>query len=440
MPFLLELNLFEDIYSSTISGEIVLQDAMGLISNYRLNGTEFLQVQLQKTTKDNEFYSRNFRVYKVGKRVIGDNNSYEVFTLNFCSEEFLLSEQYRISKSVKGNQISDIIKSILKDYLQVGTGKTKNIYIEKTKGNYDFILPNKKIFETINWLSSYAQPMSGEGADMLFFETSKGYQFASLQTLYSTPVYQSYKFDPKNITIDINQQITNASDFEVLDFFDTLNATTNGTFANKVVTLDVLQRKVNKTDGVFNYSNYFGKSKTLNDNPVTNNYKNRLNGYISGSPPNTVPGLEFGALRLAMGNSGDKKTFGVISREAVDSVANDVMIEKFIPNRVAQLGLANYARIKITIPGDPNLTVGRVVNFSTYSIDPVSFTNSGSNSTRKPDPFYSGKYLVTSIRHIVKNNSYITILEMCKDSVTGNYSGFNSSDPILNQFVNGNQS
>ena len=95
MPFLLELNLFEDIYSSTISGEILVQDAMGLISSYMLNGTEFLQVQLQKTTQDSQFYSRNFRVYKVGKRVIGDNNDYEVFSLNFCSEEFLLSEQYR---------------------------------------------------------------------------------------------------------------------------------------------------------------------------------------------------------------------------------------------------------------------------------------------------------------------------------------------------------
>ena len=81
MPFLLELNLFEDIYSSTISGEILVQDAMGLISSYMLNGTEFLQVQLQKTTQDSQFYSRNFRVYKVGKRVIGDNNDYEVFSL-----------------------------------------------------------------------------------------------------------------------------------------------------------------------------------------------------------------------------------------------------------------------------------------------------------------------------------------------------------------------
>ena len=36
MPFLIELNLYEDLYSSTISGEILLQDAVGLISAYTL--------------------------------------------------------------------------------------------------------------------------------------------------------------------------------------------------------------------------------------------------------------------------------------------------------------------------------------------------------------------------------------------------------------------
>ena len=437
MPFLIELNLFEDIYSSTISGEILVQDAMGLISSYMLNGTEFLQVQLQKTTQDSQFYSRNFRVYKVGKRVIGDNNDYEVFSLNFCSEEFLLSEQYRISKSFQGQQISDIITTILKDFVKVGTGNTKKINIEKTIGVYDFVLPNKKIFETINWLATYAQPATGKiGADMLFYETSKGYYFSSLQTLYAGPVYTSYKFDPKNITNDMNQKVTNASDFEVLEFFDTLSGTTNGTFANKVISLDILQRKVNKTDGVFNYLTFFNNSNKLNKNPITNNYKNRLGGTITGNAP-TTPGLEMGTLRMATGNSQQKKN-PYLSQNP-DKVANDIMIEKYLPNRVAQLALSNYTKIKITVPGDPNLIVGRVVNFSTYQVSPTSWQQSKDNATRKPDPYYSGKYLVTAVRHIIQNKSYITIIEMCKDSVTGQYSGFDNNNALLKQFVNGNQ-
>jgi hypothetical protein len=47
--FMVELNLFEDIFSSTISGEVLVSDALGLISNFYLSGTEFLEVKLKKS-------------------------------------------------------------------------------------------------------------------------------------------------------------------------------------------------------------------------------------------------------------------------------------------------------------------------------------------------------------------------------------------------------
>ena len=117
-----------------------------------------------------------------------------------------------------------------------------------------------------------------------------------------------------------------------------------------------------------------------------------------------------------------------------ESVANDIMIEKYLPNRVAQLALANYMRVKITVPGDPNLSAGSVITFNTYGINPVTFSQNSND--RKPDPFYSGNYLVTAVRHIVKNNGYITVIEMCKDSVATAYSTNNSG---LQQLINGVQ-
>lgn len=438
MPFMIELNLFEDLYSSTISGEIVLQDALGLISGYTFNGTEFLEVQLKKTKDDQIFYSRNFRVYKIGKRATGDSNNYEVYTLVFCSEEFLLSEQYRLSKSFKGQQISTIVSDIFTDYLKVNPNRGKPVYIEETMGTYDFIMPNKKLFETINWLSTYAKTSESAG-DVVFFENSKGYFFVTLSSLFKTDVYNTYRFDPKNISDDMNRKLTNVTDFEVLDFYDTLAAITNGTFTNKVITLNVLQRKVNRTAGVFNYSNYLTISSNLNPNPIINNYKNRLGATMYDTAPITIPGLESGCLRLSPSNAEDKNYEGVVQKDAVDSVANDINIERYMPNRVARLALANYMRIKVTIPGDPNLTVGKVVNFETFKIQPSAFSESGGNATRPLDPLYSGKYLVTAVRHIVKNNEYITVMEMCKDSHLGQITGYDNESPSLKRLVNGFQ-
>ena len=422
LPFMVELNLFEDIYSSTISGELVVSDALGLISNFRLNGTEFLQVTLRKSTGDNHPIQKNYRIYKISTRTTNESNAYEIYTINFCSEEFLLAEQYRVSKSFKGTEISNIIKTILTQYVKVGIGSgTKLINVEDTLGTYDFILPNKKLFETINWLATYALPKNGLGADMLFFENRDGYYFRSLQTLYSQNPYQTYKFDPKNISNELNQQVSNVFNFEVLDFFDTLGGIVNGTFANRAITINPLTRTY-KVDNDFNYASYFNQAKTLNDHPAVNNYQNRFGKTLYDKPP---AGLEVGTLRMVTENTEMKKN-SYISKNP-DAVANDINIRKYVPNRVAQIALANYTRIKITVAGDASLTVGKTINFTTYEMN--------GTLERKLDPTYSGKYLITAVRHIVKNNSYITVLEMAKDSVAVSYVAHNTQ--ILQKLVDG---
>jgi hypothetical protein len=442
IEFLVELNIFEDIYSPTITGKIVVSDALGFIGNFRLNGTEFVQIGFRKSASSENAIVRNFRVFSITNRNTNQNNAYESYVIEICSEEFIFSEQYRISKGYTNTAISDIITDILTKYIKVGgnvTTKnstnigTKNIYIEKTKGAYDFALPNKKLFETINWLSNYAMPLNQFGADMLFYENCNGYFFQSLQTLYQQNTYQTFYYNPKNISTEVKDQVVNVIDFEVLNFFDTLDAVNNGFFANKTISFDVLTR-TKKTNNFFSYDNYYGKSKHLNKYPVTNDYKNRRNDYIH----QVMDGgeLEMGVLRLASSNQKQKMNSWVMnSKNGADNVANDIFIETYMKNRVAQLGLINYTRLKITVPGDQQLAIGSVVKFITYG---VGGTNE--HSERKPDPFYSGRYLITAVRHkLDKDLKYITVLEISKESTDTQYSGFDNSNPILKSLVNGIQ-
>lgn len=433
LPFLVELNLFEDVYGNTISGQLLMSDALGLLANFSISGTEFIQVSLQKTRKDTAPITRNYRLYKISNRVTSESGNYDVYTLNFCSEEFLLSEQYRISKSYRGKKISEIIKDILSNYLKV----SKPISISNTQGTYDFILPNKKLFETINWLATYAQPEPkagmASGADMLFFENSDGYWFKSLQELYTQKAYKNYKYDPKNLdSTNTNQQLSNVYNFEILDLFDTLGAITNGTFSNRVITLDPLTRTKKSVD--FNYNDYYAKAKSINNYALTNNYKNRLKKTLYDAPP---ADLNHGTLRMVTSNSQQKKQPFIAGKPS--TVAEDVYIEKYMPNRVAQIALANYVKIKITIAGDPAVTVGRIVDFEIYKPSPSDYTTTKDMPDRVRDPMLSGKYLVSAVRHIVRNNSYITVLELCKDSFEEKLSGFDNSSSTLTALVNGKQ-
>ena len=430
---MIELNLYEDILGDTISGQLMLSDAVGIINQFGLNGTEFIQVSLRKNSEDKHPLVQNYRITAVTNRGVNVNNNYEVYTIDFVSEEFMFAEQYRISKAYKNTKISDIIQNILVDYIKVGsnvkpTNKgTKTVNIESTYGVYDFILPNKKLFETINWLATYARPASNNpGADMLFFENAGGYFFNSLQTLYKQPIYRKYYLNPKNISNDLNQQASNVLEFRILNFFDVLDNVNNGTFANKVITLDILTRQ--KTDNTFSYGDYFKKSESLNDHGITNNYKNRRNESMHSVLRNSD--LEMGALRLSSGNSQQKNNSYVkASVGGANNVANDIFIETYLKHRVAQIGLFKNTRIEIVVPGDPSLVVGKT----------VAFTHFGVGENRIADPYLSGKYLITALRHSIKTDTYITLLELSKDSVGAPYPQFDNSDTLLDSFVKGKQ-
>jgi len=83
--------------------------------------------------------------------------------------------------------------------------------------------------------------------------------------------------------------------------------------------------------------------------------------------------------------------------------------------------LANYTVLKLVIPGDPGITAGAVINFELLSLKPTS-------TTKEADKFYSGKYLVSAVRHIINDSgSYTTILEIAKDSSDNAYAGTNNS-------------
>ena len=82
--------------------------------------------------------------------------------------------------------------------------------------------------------------------------------------------------------------------------------------------------------------------------------------------------------------------------------------------------------MKIVVPGDSGLTVGRTIIFNIYSLQ--------NDETRKLDEYYSGKYLVTAIRHVIQTNgAYQSIVELAKESVNNTYVKPSSSSSSYRQ-------
>lgn len=411
---MVELSYYEDIFKGVASGSILINDTISLIDRLGMSGFDYLKMKFSKSTVANSSIEKYFRIYRVSERIL-NNNSSESYTINFCSEELLLSEQTKISKSYSGKKISEIVYDILSNKLKIDD---KYLSMQETEGLYDFVIPYKKPFEAINWLSNYAKPIGKEGADFLFYENTKGFNFFSLQNLFTQKPYTTFIYIPRSVggsipeklsgttwevkSQELGRNIIGIKSYVFLDTFDTLYGITTGAFANRLITIDPLTRTYRDT--TFNYSKYFEKSKKLNDYSLVPNLKNRLGKTASESYDSV--------LKVMVSNADQKKALGI--SEEPWNVANDIRAENFVPNRTAQLSLSHYSRIRLSVSGDPNLTVGMILNVSL----PSSRSKSDSGyDDGKEDTYHSGKYMITAVRHIIDfAGKYETIVEVVKDS------------------------
>ena len=412
-----EISYNEDLFNNSLSGYVYIIESSGLIETAAMNGTEFLRLTFSKFGDSNNQIDKLFRVYKVGKRKLEGTMFKESYVLYFCSEELLLSEQYKISKRYKDSLISDIVSDVLTNYLKVPSNKSGTI--EATYGKYDFIIPTLKPFDAINFVTNYARPNpQNPGADMLFYEDKNGFQYRSLQSLMKQPSYYTYTYKPKNINSkDLNTDVHNVLTYEFLDSFDTLNGITSGTFANQLISLNPLTRTKKVTN--FDYTVYSRQAKLLNSHGIIDDSTNRKGDNLGQASQSM--------LKLIFSNFDSASSSFVAGVPGASG--NDIYAETFIPYRTAQLGLANYTRLRISVPGDCNLTVGRVL---TFNLSSRNLTNKGAL-----DKYYSGNYFITGVRHLIDLTSFRTILEITKESVPNAYPANNNKSALWSNTVKG---
>lgn len=424
-PSMVELSYFEDIYSNSVSGQVLISDAQGYIEKLGIHGNEYLRIAFGKDDNEKIRIDKLFRVYKISSRQKTSGFDSEVYALYFCSDELVISEQYRISKSYVGKPIDNIIKDILKTYLKVSDHKYKENNIESTKGVYSIIIPNFKPFEALNWLARSGMSSSSVGADMLFFENAEGYNFKSLQTLFKKEPYNTYHYRPKNIKTNKYGDPGDAAMFNILGYeitksFDTLEGVSSGMFANRLLTIDPLLRRYEITD--FNYDEYQKKAKSMNPNSVVNNLENRFGDTLYQTPE--------GCYKLTVTNKNQEKVDYIKQRPG--GITKDAFSEVVFSQRKSQLALTNYTRMKFFVAGDPNITVGTTINFRMLTQDPSS-----EKDPKEVDKYYSGKYLITAVRHMVQITGYTTVIEAVKESLPENYASIDNSKPIYKNTVAG---
>lgn len=432
-PQMLQISIFEDIYNSTVSGMVVLKDGNDFFAKIPLSGFEFISVSFSKPNgAEKTSFAKIFRIYKMTGPVVKPSNAaVQSYIIHFCSEENIVSLSRRISKSYSGKIISDIILDILQNQLLVVPGKILPQNIEATKGRHNIIIPNMNPLTAVTWLTSRATKVSESGvsACYMFYENSEGYNLKSLETLFEKSAKRQYVFGSKNVETGdpkstVQTQIQTVIEYEFVSNFDMISAITSGMYSSVLKGVDLTRNRVD--DSILNYIDFFNKTKHI-ENDTNNNSSSRGRAYpfhvdYQDRLKNPVEKNYFSSLKMYPTNK-NHNTYSQISSKQPGITPN--LVEAWMLQRTSQVNQLNHLKLKLLVPGDTAVTVGDVIEFMV----PLSQTHSA--QAKNENPYHSGRYLVTAIRHVISNESYEMIIEATRDCISINYPPVNLNSPVM---------
>ena len=97
--------------------------------------------------------------------------------------------------------------------------------------------------------------------------------------------------------------------------------------------------------------------------------------------------------------------------------------------RISQRRQLETVKVQFSAPGDSSREVGDLIWFNFPSENPTGAEKGG---VTEPHKYYSGKFLITALRHKITNQEYTMHVEAIKDAYRSEISkGFDLKPPTL---------
>jgi len=434
-----ELNIYEGINQNAVYGTLVLVDSTNLIGRLPIQGTEriFFKLSTPGTSKAEHIIDASeetghpFYVYKISNKQQTSQGTL-VYTIHFASREFMRNLRVKVSQAYEG-KLSDMVQEIFGD--KEGLDSRKKLYFEETRNQDKIVIPNLPPFKAINMIAKRA--MSGEmkGVGMYFYETTKGFYLQSWENMCSHYAIREkepvmfYKYIPGNIAkpkddADVDEvklELEAVENYKFINtFHDTAAAQALGTYGHRVITYNLYNKSHDITD--YNYHDQYNETvhadsnqedgmkdtePAVRDNPV--DFDNLGVSEYSDSLVTLQSTTQF--LHSADGTD-DSGHFGV-------DVEQDGKLEGI--RNAQRMQVESGTAVRMTVKGQTQVQPGQVIDFAIRPVEEGGFTEGG----KTYDPQYSGRYVITKIRHRVTKIDYKMVLECRKDSVREKLPGVN---------------
>jgi hypothetical protein len=427
---MIELNIFESIYRNALTGSVVIGDAQNLIGKLELNGTERISFKLSTPGVESSPSATNvnrsivdasletghpFHVYKISDRQQINPNT-TVYTLHFGSRELMRNQRTKVSQAYDGRLDTAVLKILMnKDYIDT----KKEISIEPTGNSDKIVVPNMRPYDAINMIARKSLAQKSGAVGYYFYETPKGIYFRSWDNMvtvkgsYDRPIKQEFYYMPMNINDEtirnkINHDFKSVKSYSfVNNFHDVLANTALGTYGHNVITHNLYDKSYKKSS--YNYANEFGNSKhtdLANEKSYRERYAIAADSRVDEDDKKIS---DYNESRVSLQST----TQFLHDKNTGAGYGLDVQQDgsKLVQSVSQRNQVKHGTTLKLVINGQSYLEVGDLIKFNLLKVQPKN------ELLGEHDKQYSGKYVITKIRHQILSEGYTMALECAKDSV-----------------------
>jgi len=417
--FFIEFNLYEDVFSPTLHGDVVISDSANVITELPMIGTELLYVKFRTPTLDDSpanLIEKTFQIYSITDRKLNNDRS-QFYALNFMSLEAYVDNGLVLSQTFSGNtdelatQMFDKIKS--KRKLNSEDFSELIIYDTPHASEITYTTCYWSPIKNLSFIGKRVRGNAGSVGTVMFYESNKGFYFASLEALINFQrtgpgVFDEYvyelvpdsvpRFNPKKYGNNFPSAMTRIEQISIPKVLDIIDGQDSGYYGSVVRGYDIFSKKMSEVlfDARTGLSAF---TKTDSGNPIP--------GDVFIQPSKETQFVSY--------NSGLYNGYGLTSEDHSDKVLF----------RRMYLNSFNQFKFEVTIPGRTDIEVGMLISIN-Y---PAAKTKLGDETDIDDvfDPLISGNYLISAIHHTISSERHVIRAEIIKNGLLKDLGSRNDS-------------
>lgn len=425
--FMAEAVIYENMELNGMHADITIIDSNGLITAAPILGEETIVLEFRTPTFQQKF-NRNFVVYAIENRTL-NNDREQFYTFRCVSPELYADTFVRLNSKFKGS--TDKLAQDVFDQISLLRGRSakspkSEIFIDDQphgSQNYEFIANYWSPFKCLNHLASKSIGSESLKSNFKFFETKSGYFFTSPESLVRKQknariVYDEYNIQQNQtdvITQDnrsgsysytspfINSRFHQVEKLYYPSFKDTIKSQVEGYTASSIFSYDFTTKRMAMMK-------FDGRPESEDLAKEDRRYiKETFDSFETISKVNPIPSG-------VLGNPLTNRTFSPMATSPFGSNFHRG-VEQIRNTLIRRYGDAELQdnTMEITVPGKTDVETGLLVRL----IYPrtVEKGHKSIDRTQLEDPYISGIYLITGVRHDIQNGQHNMTLSLMKDSL-----------------------